>query len=84
MTERDVASIADLRPDPENAAALDLLHQWQSEDAAYDRAAWARLQMLDANADDATRMIRPACNACRLLYDILGQYAGLWRRLADR
>ena len=43
MTERDVASIADLRPDPENAAALDLLHQWQSEDAAYDRAAWARL-----------------------------------------
>lgn len=28
---------------PENAAALDLLHQWQSEDAAYNREAWARL-----------------------------------------
>lgn len=28
---------------PENADALDLLHQWQSEDPAYDREAWARL-----------------------------------------
>lgn len=31
---------------PENADALDLLHQWQSEDAAYDREAWARLTLV--------------------------------------
>lgn len=69
---------------PENADALDLLHKWQSEDPAYDREAWARVQTLDANADDAMRMIEPVCEHCKLLYEILERYADLWRRLADR
>jgi len=38
---------------PENADALDLLHQWQSEDPAYDREAWARLTGARVTEQDA-------------------------------
>ncbi len=68
----------------ENAAALGLLHQWQQDDAAYDREALARLEALDANADDATRAIKPTRERRGMLYGILEQYADLWRRLSDR